>query len=36
MLQPEVFRKQKYFIEESTCDIIGTFRGPRSDLMAPW
>ena len=28
MFEPEVFRKQKYFIEESTCDIVGTFRRP--------
>jgi len=30
-----MYRKQKYCIEESTCDIIGTFRGPRSDLVPP-
>ena len=34
MVQPEVFRKQKY-CEESICDIIGTFRGPRRDLVPP-
>ena len=28
MFEPEVFRKQTYFIEGSTCDIVGTF--PRS------
>jgi len=28
MFEPEVFRKQMYCIEESTCDIIGTFRRP--------
>jgi len=28
MFEPEVFRKQMYFIEESTCDIVGTFRSP--------
>jgi len=28
MLEPELFRKQ---IEESTCDICGTFRRPCSD-----
>jgi len=30
MLEPEVFRKQMHCIEESTCDIVGTFRRPRS------
>ena len=24
----EVFRKQMYWIEESTCDIVETFRAP--------
>jgi len=28
MFEPEVFRKQMYCIEESTCDIVGTFRRP--------
>jgi len=28
MLEPEVFRKQMYCIEESTCDIVGNFRRP--------
>jgi len=28
MFEPEVFRKQMYSIEESTCDIIGTFWSP--------
>ena len=28
MLEPELFRKQMYCIEESTCDIAGTFRRP--------
>jgi len=28
MFEPEVFRKQIYFIKESTCDIVGTFRRP--------
>jgi len=23
-----IFRKQMYFIEESTCDIVGTFQRP--------
>ena len=26
MFEFEVFRKQKYFIEESICDIVETFR----------
>jgi len=31
MFETEVFRKQVYCIEESTCDIIGTFwRPPQS------
>jgi len=25
MFEPEVFRKQMYRFEESTCDIVGTF-----------
>jgi len=38
MFEPKVFRKQMYCIEESTCDIVGTFlrpaviRRPHSDL----
>jgi len=28
MFEPEVFRKHMYYIEESTCDIVGTFRRP--------
>jgi len=28
MLESEVFQKQIYCIEESTCDIVGTFRRP--------
>jgi len=31
MFGPELFRKQMYCIEESTCDILGTFWRPRSD-----
>jgi len=27
----EVFRKQMYCIEESTCDIVGAFRRPHSN-----
>jgi len=32
MLEPEVFQKQMICIEQSTCDIVGTFRGPHSNL----
>jgi len=28
MFEPEIFRKQIHCIEESTCDIFGTFRRP--------
>jgi len=28
MFENEAFREQTYCIEESTCDIIGTFRQP--------
>jgi len=31
MFEPELFRKQIHCIEESTCEIFGTFRHPRSD-----
>jgi len=31
MFEPEFLRKQMYCIEESTCDIAGTFRRPHSD-----
>jgi len=31
MFEPEVFQKQMYCVEESTCDIVGTFRRPHSD-----
>jgi len=30
MFGPKVFRKQMYGIEESTCDIVGTFGASRS------
>ena len=30
MFEPEVIRTQIYCIEESTCDIVGTFRRLRS------
>ena len=33
MFEPEFFRKQMYCIEESTCDIAGTFPRPRSDSV---
>jgi len=26
MFEPEVFQKESYCVEESTCDIVGTFR----------
>jgi len=32
VFEPEVFRKQMYCIEESTCDNVGTFRRSHSDL----
>jgi len=32
MFEPEVFQKQMYCVEESTCDIVGPFRRPSSDL----
>jgi len=28
MFEPEVFRKQMHCIEESICDIVGTFQPP--------
>ena len=31
MFAPEVFRKQMYCVEESTCDIVGIFRHPHND-----
>ena len=31
MFEPEIFRKQMYCIEESTSDIVGTFRRPHID-----
>jgi len=37
MLKPEVFWKQMHLIEESTCDIVGTFCPPHSDLaLGKW
>ena len=42
VFKAEDFRKQMYCIEESTCDIVGTFRSPpqpfrasRNDLAPP-
>jgi len=32
MFEAEVFRKQIYCIEESTCDTVGTFWRPHSNL----
>ena len=34
MFEPDVFRKQIYCIEESTCDIVGTIRRPPQVLGA--
>jgi len=35
MFEPELFRKQMCHIEESTCDIVGTFRGHPQSLGTP-
>jgi len=35
MLETEVFRKQIHCIEESTCDIVGTFRPSARSFGAP-
>ena len=35
MFEPEDFRKQMYCTEESTCDIVGTFRRPPQSFSAP-
>ena len=35
MFETEVFRKYMYCIEESTCDIVGTFRRPLSHSAFP-
>ena len=35
MFEPEVFRKQMPCIEESTCDIVGTFRCPPQSFAPP-
>jgi len=34
MFEPELFRKQMYCIEESTCDIVGTFQRPPQSFGA--
>jgi len=34
IFEPEVFRKQMYCIEGSTCDIVGTFRRPSQSFGA--
>ena len=33
LFEPDVIRKQMYYIEESTYAIVGTFRRPRSDSV---
>ena len=35
MFEPEVIRKPMYCIEESTCDIVGSFRRPSHLFGAP-
>jgi len=35
MFEPEVFRKYMYCIEDSTCDIVVTFRRPPQSFGAP-
>jgi len=34
MFEPEVYRKEMYCTEESTCDIVGTFRRPPQSFSA--
>jgi len=34
MFEPEIFRKHISCIEESTCDIVGTFRHPSQSFGA--
>ena len=36
MIEPEVFRKQIYCLEECTCDTVGTLRRPRRSFGAPY
>jgi len=35
MFEPEVIRKHMHCIEESTCDIVVTFRRPPQSFAAP-
>jgi len=35
MFEPGLFLKQMYSIEESTCDIVGTFRRPPQSFGTP-
>jgi len=35
IFEPEVFRKQMYCIEESTCDLVGTFQRPPAIIRYP-
>jgi len=35
VFEPEIFRKHIYCIEESTCDIVGTFLHPPQSFGAP-
>jgi len=35
MFEPEVFRKRMYYIEESTCDIVGTFQCSPTVIRSP-
>jgi len=35
MFEPDVFRKQMYCIEESICDIVGTFRRSTQSFGVP-
>jgi len=34
MFEPEVFRKHMFCIEDSTCDIVGSFRRPPQSFGA--
>jgi len=35
MFETEVFQNHMYCIEDSTCDIVGTFRSPPQSFCAP-
>jgi len=35
MFETEVFWKQMYCVDESACDIVGTFRRPAQPFGAP-